>query len=314
MVETPTRRATVAQRWHAYWFAPEPAWHLGLPRVLFFGLLAAYYADADFSVYGRVPSAYWQPTFFFRHLPIPVFGPDTLAALGWVWKAALLLSCVGLLTRVSTAVVLLLGFYLLGLPHNFAKVDHSDAVLIFVFGILAVSRCGDALSLDRWLRRRLGRPDRALLPSGEYRWPIRAVWLLMAVVFLAAGVAKLKRSGLDWALSDNMANTLVQRHYVGYPALDWGLWIARHPLLCYAMGLLTLVAETGAPLALVSRWARRTIIPALFIMQVGNDLLLGVAFWQFMTAYVFWVNWPWLLAKLRLTAPFRPAHPALQPA
>ena len=148
-------------------------------------------------------------------------------------------------------------------------------------------------------------------PSGEYRWPVRAVWMLMAVVFFAAGVAKLKRSGLEWAFSDNMSNTFVQRHYVGYPKLRWGLWLAQYPVLCWALGFITLAAEIGAPLALVSRRARRVLIPTLFMMQVGNDLLLGVAFWQFMTAYVFWVNWPWSLEKLRRRVP-RSAQPALR--
>jgi hypothetical protein len=56
--------------------------------------------------------------------------------------------------------------------------------------------------------------------------------------------------------------------------------------------------ELTLPLAIFSRWARWVLIPTIFVMQLGNDLLLGVAFRQFMLAYVFFIPWDWVGARL----------------
>jgi len=50
-------------------------------------------------------------------------------------------------------------------------------------GVLALSRCGDAFSLDRLVRAR--RHAEAPPPSGEYRWPARMILLVMSCVFFA---------------------------------------------------------------------------------------------------------------------------------
>ena len=65
-----------------------------------------------------------------------------------IWIVALVLSCIGLLTRWSIGVALVLGIYLLALPNNFGKTGHGDAILVLTMGILALSKCGDAWSVD----------------------------------------------------------------------------------------------------------------------------------------------------------------------
>ena len=86
----------------------------------------------------------------------------------------------------------------------------SDAMVLTML-ILALSRCGDAWSLDAVIRRRRGVAEPAA--SGEYRWPVRMVWLLLSIVFCAAGASKLVRSGFEWITSDHFALTLIQAHY-----------------------------------------------------------------------------------------------------
>jgi len=69
--------------------------------------------------------------------------------------------------------------------------------VLAAMAILAVSRCGAAWSLDRLIARARGKskPD----PSGEYRWPVRAVWLILSPVSFAAGVSKLRHGGRAWS-------------------------------------------------------------------------------------------------------------------
>src|SRR4029078_3516477 len=108
------------------------------------------------------------------------------------WTVVALIACAGTVTRVSTLASFVLGFYLLGLPHNFGKVNHDDAIIVLIFAVMALSRAGDAWSLDATIARRLrgGRPLPVPASSGEYTWPLRCVWLALALIYLAAGVGK----------------------------------------------------------------------------------------------------------------------------
>ena len=58
-------------------------------------------------------------------------------------------------------------------------------------GALALSRAADAWSLDvlmASLRQR--RPVQPHPDDGEYTWPIRFVWVAMALIFCAAGISR----------------------------------------------------------------------------------------------------------------------------
>jgi hypothetical protein len=284
-------RHPLSARWRRWWFAPEPPDNLGLCRLLFFGLLFAYYLPVSQGAWGSVPTSFRNPIWLFDRLHLPILHEQPLTFVSVAWKVSLLLSCVGLLTRVSTAVAFLLGFYLIGVPYNFGKTDHMTAIVVWTMGILALSHCGDAWSIDRRLRRRgsVVRPP----PSAEYRWPVRAVWVTMATVFFAAGMAKLIQGGPAWVFSEHMEISLVQRHYDvnGVPSVTWGLWIAQHPWMARSMAAGSMLLELSAPLALFSRRMRRVLPWLLLAMQLGIGVLMDVWFTRFMFVYLFWVPW-----------------------
>jgi hypothetical protein len=195
---------------------------------------------------------------------------------------------------MSTITSFVLGIYLIGLPHNFGKVDHSDAILVFIMGVMVLSRCGDSLSVDRLLLRLLSKKNQS--PSkpaacGEYTWPIRVVWLIMALVFFAAGVSKIGRSGLEWVMSDNMAIMLIGSNYGDSPLTSWGLNIAQYGWLCRMLAAGTIIFEIGFPLALLSRKARWIAVPVMASIQLGIQILMGIDFTQFMIVYLFWISW-----------------------
>ena len=166
------------ERWERFWFTPTPATNLGLCRLLFFGSLFLYYLPHDFSAWAEVSPAFWKPIYLFELFRLSVMPGAVLSVVQVVWKGTLALCCIGLFTRPSTLTSFLLGIYLLGLPHNFGKVHHNDAVIVLVLGILALSRCGDGCSFDRLIRsarhRRDSSPTTPSL-SGEYMWPVRMI-------------------------------------------------------------------------------------------------------------------------------------------
>src|SRR5262249_55737395 len=148
-----------------------------------------------------------------------------------------------------------LGIYLFGLPNNFGRTHHLDTVLVFSFLILAFSRCGDAWSIDRLIRTaRRGNDsliDRRTL-SGEYTWPVRMIWVMMSLVFLAAGLSKLRHSGLEWITGDTMAIFLIQANYHSTdadPLTTWGLNLAQSSLLPHLLAAAGVILETGYPIA-----------------------------------------------------------------
>ena len=243
---------------------------------------------------------FWFPIPLFRHFHLRLLDASILRALDVVWLVAVALACVGWMTRASTWVALVVGVYLVGLPHNFGKIHHSDAVVLFVLAALALSRCGDAYSIDAWRRRRRGDPAPA--PSGEYRWPIRVGWLVWVLLYSAAGISKIRNGGVAWVLSDSFRNILLQHHYTHQPLVAWGLVIAEYPLVCHALAAGTILVETSSPLALVSRRLRLLLIPSLGLMQVGIGLLLGVRFDWYLLVFIFWIPWSAIGRALRGSA------------
>jgi len=282
------------KRWMHFWFEPVEPLNLGLCRILFFGALFLLYLDYDVTRWTEVSDSLWMPVWIFQILHLPILSSSLLVVLQSVWKISLALSCIGLFTRVSTVSSFILGTYLIGLPMNFGKVGHNEGLLVFVFGIMALSRCGDSCSIDRliWKARRRNDTSRQRPQvSGEYTWPVRAVWLTFALIFFAAGVSKLRQSGLEWVFSDNMAVLLLRAQFEGKSAVPWVFFLAQHQWLTQLMAAATVAVEVGYPLALFSRRARWILVPSVFSMQIGISLLMGVTFSSFLICNLFWVRW-----------------------
>lgn len=292
--------SVLAEKWHRFWFEPVEPTNLAACRILFYGAFFLYYLPYDFGDWGRLSPVFWMPIDLFKHTGVPAFSADAIQGLEWFWKLALLCSCVGLFTRLSTWTAFLLGAYLIGLTHSFGKVQHDDAIFAITLGVMTLSRCGDKLSLDDWWRKkRLGEPP-AYRRSGEYRWPVRLVWLLFAFVFFGAGVSKLRHGGTAWLTSDSLAILLVRHAYHvsdADPLVSWGLYIARHPWLYKTLAAATLFAEIAYPLALFSRRARWMLVPLMFLIQVGIRVVMGPTFYPLMICNLFWVPWDRVFTK-----------------
>lgn len=300
--------AALLRRWNAFWFQPSPALGLAACRVLFFAAFSGYYLRLDFRELADLPSAIWQPVWPFRALGVELPGAATLILLSWLWRTSMFTACLGVFTRLSTALALALGVYLIGLTENVARINHSDAIVIWGLIVMACSRCGDVLSVDAWLGRVRSRPS--VEQRGDYTWPIRVMWLVFVVIYFAAGVTKLATSGLAWATSDHLANLLMLGPVAESPLTKLGQEVGRHPLMSSLLAGLTLGLELSAPLALISRGARRTLIPAIFLMQFSIRALLGPGFTEFFICGLFWI--PWDAVYLRFSSP-RVRRPAAAP-
>jgi predicted DCC family thiol-disulfide oxidoreductase YuxK len=295
-------------RWMRFWFDTSAATNLGVSRIIFFGVLAAFYMPHDFAVWGAVSPTLLQPIWLFQEFRLPVFSPAGLTLIETAWKLSLVLACLGLCTRASMVVAAVLGTYLVGLPHNFGQIYHFDALLVLAFWILAFSRAGDAWSIDGLIRAARN-PDGPPLPrSGEYTWPGQLILVALSLVFFAAGVAKVWTSGIEWALSDHMAILLrrVQYHISDAdPVVNWGGHIAELPWAPRLLAAMTMITETCYPLSLFSRRLRVPLILGGISLIVGIRLLMGPTFEQFLIVNVFWVPWDRVGARVRAWLPRR---------
>lgn len=295
---------TLRARWTHFWFEPVAADNLGLCRVLFYGLLFFFYLPKDFSEWAQVSRSFWMPIWLFQSFHIPLLTASQVWTLQVVWMVALALSCVGLLTRLSTGISFLIGVYLIGLPHNFGKTHHMDAILVFVLGIMFLSRCGDRRSLDcvikRWRRGLVPGSPESNLKNGEYQWPVRMVWLVFCLIFFAAGALKIKYGGLSWVFSESFSNILIRQNYnLNIPPLtNWGLWLARYGWLSRLLAACTLIIEVCCPVALFSGKARVILVPGVIVMLVFIRLLLGPAFVEVLICSLFWIPWHRLERRL----------------
>jgi hypothetical protein len=288
-LESPAAEPTTfTNRAWQFFFRPAMPNDLGICRFLFYGCLFIQYLGTDFAGYGDLPTSFYNTLPLFRLLHIPILSVKYLAMLEAAFKLGLLGACVGRFTKLSSFVAAIAGSYLLAVPNNFGRAGHGDGVIIILLWVLAFSYCGHAWSLDRWF----GKSPVFSAASGEYTWPIRAVWVLMSLVYFGAGVAKLHASGLAWVTSDNMAMTFLA-HQVNNsnPLLDWGQHLARLAWFSKGLAGFTLILELWFPLALFNRTARRFFVPGMFLAHVGIALLMGVIFTQFMYTYIFWVPW-----------------------
>ena len=195
--------------WHRFWFPPRPAEDLAICRILFAAGMFLVGLSRPIHEWGEVPAFYHRPGVFLRRLDIPILDTGVLQGMEFVWLGAMVTLALGWYSRTSAAIVCLGSFYLFGIDAP-EFLGRSVTAGVFVPAILAVSYCGDVLSVDAWRRRRRGQVINR--PAEEYGWPARLVCVFLSYVFFAAGVAKIRETGFpEWMLSDQTTRSLLAR-------------------------------------------------------------------------------------------------------
>jgi len=312
---------SLRKHWNRFWFEAASPDNLGLCRIVLFGAMFLYYVLAprlfpswgylaDFVPWGSVSRAFWSPVWLISVLHLPPASTQVLGAMQIVWRMALLFGCLGLFTRVSTAISFVFGFYFFGLPASFGRIHHAEHVLIFSFLIMAFSRCGDAWSIDALIRKaRTGAIQEPPALSGEYTWPVRMLWVVMALMYFAAGVSKIRHSGFEWINSDTMATFLVAHAYhisMADSLTSWGPVLARTVMIPRLLAAFGMIVELAMPLALFSRRFRCLLVPSIALMQFSIAALLGPNFYQLILCQLLWVPWDRVVAHV--TRPAESLH------
>lgn len=189
---------------------------------------------------------------------------------------AALVALVGYRVRVSLLIAALAYMVETGLLRSHNYFYNPGLIAIQMAFALALTPCGDVLSLDaKWGRTR--RKSEKL-----YRWSLVIAWLPLAMTYLMAGMNKLVHVGADWFAPDTL-RSFIALNQTRYPmvAIDVRSWFRAVPdVIWSALAIFTVVIEIGYVSVLWSRYAR-WVFPVLAIsLHIGIWVLLGAQFFD----------------------------------
>jgi hypothetical protein len=233
----------------------------------------------------------------------------------WAWAAlavlvpSALLSVLGLFTRVATVLAAASLMYVLAVPQFAGTVLHTHHLGWFAV-LLAASPCGDALSVDAWLRARRG----TRIAPGEtmaYGLPVRAAWVLIGLIFLFPGLWKWS-VGLEWALGGTLRNHL---YWKWAESGGWRPWLRvdEWPGVLEAGGVAVMLFEPLVLVGVLVPKLRPWTVGAALLFHAATALVFRIHFSSLWVCYAVFVPWSRVLIRVGLhdvTASVDPAGPA----
>jgi predicted DCC family thiol-disulfide oxidoreductase YuxK len=275
--------------WRRFWFEPVAVRRLAALRLILVGyVLFDLLADpVGNRPLGRVGEPFWNPDALVltRELHLPRT-PDEL----WtpLWCALLVLASlafVGLATRLALW-LLAVGYawwVLMFLAHS--TIGHGRLPLVVALFALAIGPAGRALALDAVIARvRRARAGARLPEPTDERdelagWAIRFIGIALVLVYLSAGVAKLRNAGFDWAFDGALDAALVEQ------GTSLGRFLADYPSLVHILALSAFVWELTAWAVLLGGRLRDAWCLFGVFFHVGSLVLLEVNFLDYVVLY-----------------------------
>ena len=230
------------------------------------------------------PDALWDP--------VPILGFLGSAPASWVIVALQVLGGLAALAavlrrkpRLAFAVAWLCYLVLAGIRGSRGKVLHNDLLLLWVCVPFLLAPVNVALS-DRTDRR-------------EFGWPVRSATAIAALIYFLAGYHKLRRSGLDWAIGDNVRYVMLWGPAIGRAKWDaLATWVAERDWASRGTGAFILTFELTIPLSLVWRRLQPGYAVVAVALHVTTYLFLGLDYWAWaLTASLLFVDWTGLVTK-----------------
>jgi hypothetical protein len=254
-----------------FWYRPAPASRLRALRVLV-GLYATVLLAVGFPNFVSVTR--FQPGEFapvgpvaLLTAPLPGGVVYALSALSIAFGVAFV---AGYRYRVVGPAFALLFLWVTSYRNSWGMKFHTENLVALHLLLLAVAPAADV-------------PDsRDEQPSGRYGWVIVAMSTVTVLTYLLAGVAKLRLGGLHWmsgeALRVQVAYDNLRKIELGSVHSPVGAAVVGFTPLFRVLGVMTLLLEIGAPIALFGgRFARGWALGA-FAFHLGVVALMAIAF------------------------------------
>lgn len=259
--------------------APGTAHRLAAVRAGLAVVIALRLATGPYAELAGQPAALFRPPDVLAWLPsMPPLA--VLVALQVVGTVAAGAAATGRRATATFAVAWGSLAVLAGLRGGLGKVLHNDVLLLLaavpIMLAPAGARWGDLRSSRRW------------------GWPVRAAMAVVAAVYFACAVQKLRHSGLDWVTGDNMRWILYSASAgTRAPTTAAALFIADRAWLAHLTAGALLATELAAPVLLAVRRTRLLFVALAALLHLGTWLTLGLDYW----------GWALTVAVVALPAP-----------
>ncbi|MGH7773777.1 MAG: HTTM domain-containing protein [Candidatus Binatia bacterium] len=274
-------------RWR-WWTEPVRAerlasFRIGLAAILLIDVLVTYLPQVD-DFFG--PKSLGGPEVFAGRRELPRWSWSLLSAVddSWIfygtiiiWAGAAACLLLGFWTRTSALIAWALSISVMNL--NYYLHNAGDRVRVVELFYLMLCQSGAVWSLDHWWRRTKLKKDQDSrenqVSAGEpvfiHPWPLRLLFVQMAVIYFFSGFFKLM--GSQWRSGTSL-------HYI-LADLGWTRFSHAHlPLPYWATRLLTwsvLIWEIGFPILVLSSITRTITlwIGVAFHVATAISLELG---------------------------------------
>jgi len=168
--------------------------------------------------------------------------------------------------------VLLLA--VLSYRNGWGHVFHTDNLLVLHVAVIGLSPAADAWAV--------GAPAVEPAEDVRYGWPLRLAAVVTVLTYVVTGVAKLRYAGADWLDGDTLLNQIAfdnaRKKVLGDTYSPLAAAFADHTWLFRPMGMLTLLVELGAPIALLGRRWAAGWSAAAWTFHVGIVALMWISF------------------------------------
>jgi hypothetical protein len=200
----------------------------------------------------------WNPIDLLGLVSAP-FPDDTTLTI--VRAFTLIAAAIALVPRIGRfcAPVVFVGYTWLTLVLNsFGKIDHDRQPIVVMLACLAVAAAPTWDEASRW----------------QFRWPVQACRIVLAVTLAAAAVSKIRNGGPEWVLSPHLRAMITMESELRDPAWETlGRWIAAEPWRWKPAAAGAIIGELALVLAVATRrlWVGRAAV------MVGAATLAGIA-------------------------------------
>ena len=296
-----------------HWFEPARTSDLAVARMLVVGSqLLLFLPDlAEQYWLASIDASLFRPLPALKVLMLP-FGewgarPDVMILRG-AWVLAVVSGATGIMglyTRPSLLAFAAANTHHAAHGYSYGEYHHPEGLMIIALWLLAMAPAGRALSVDD-LRGRITASLRFMTfqprrPTDEYsgmaRWPLRTIQWLFVLVYLSAGLSKLRNGGLEWMNGHTLSYYLMMDGVRWN--MPWALPLAEQTELLAVLSVGAVAFEMTFALAvLVPRLAWPYVLIGA-ALHTGIFLTQRAPFFQFVVLYVAF------LEALRQHNPFR---------
>ncbi|MDX2053567.1 MAG: HTTM domain-containing protein [Polyangiaceae bacterium] len=261
-----------------YWYAPLPALRLGYLRLLagVYSLVYLLIWSPNFLVVSSYPKERFAPVgpVVILSLPLPPLACAVAFALTVILGAAF---CLGWRFRWLGPAYAVSLLWTTSYRNSWGMLFHSENLMTLHVLLLSLTPAASSLSLDARLAQREHPTD-----HGRYGWGIRALSAVTVAVYLLAGVAKVRASGLGWASGEVLQNQVAFDNLRKIELGSWhsplGAWLAPWRSVFSPLAGISLFLELAAPLALFGPRVARCWALGVWLFHWGILALMAIAF------------------------------------